>query len=499
MAPVRSVSSAARHSARLRSNLPSVTLSAVDYLVIGLYLLAITAFGSWFARFQKTTRDYFLTDRSVPWWAICFTIVATETSTLTFIGIPAQAYAGNMTFLQLAAGYIIGRVLVSLLFIPAYFRGDLFTSYELLQRRFGTRVKTLSAVIFLVTRSLADGIRLFTTALVISIVTQVPVTWVVVLLGAAMIVYTMRGGVSAVIWTDVVQMFVYIAGAGAVAIALLGRINGGWAEVMRVGSETGRFVMLDTSFDFSRAYTLWAGLLGGVALTLSTHGTDQYLVQRLLSAKSQKAASTGLILSGFIVFAQFILFLMIGVMLYTHYQQVPLPQALDRTDQILPIFVVSELKNGLAGFIVAAIVAAALSPSLNAMAATTVSDFYLPYINPNADQDTQMRVSKQATVAWGVVQLAVAIGAQFMNRSVLDAGLAVLSFASGAVLGAFLLGTLAPSIRERDTFAGMIAGLIVMTVVWWATPIAFTWYVLIGAVTTCVVAFVGRAASPRTA
>ena len=476
-----------------------MTLSAVDYLVIGLYLLAITAFGSWFARFQKTTRDYFLTDRSVPWWAICFTIVATETSTLTFIGIPAQAYAGNMTFLQLAAGYIIGRVLVSLLFIPAYFRGDLFTSYELLQRRFGTRVKTLSAVIFLITRSLADGIRLFTTALVISIVTQVPVTWVVVLLGAAMIVYTMRGGVSAVIWTDVVQMFVYIAGAAAVAIALLGRINGGWAEVMRVGSETGRFVMLDTSFDFSRAYTLWAGLLGGVALTLSTHGTDQYLVQRLLSAKSQKAASTGLILSGFIVFAQFILFLMIGVMLYTHYQQVPLPQALGRTDQILPIFVVSELKNGLAGFIVAAIVAAALSPSLNAMAATTVSDFYLPYINPNADQDTQMRVSKQATVAWGVVQLAVAIGAQFMNRSVLDAGLAVLSFASGAVLGAFLLGTLAPSIRERDTFAGMIAGLIVMTAVWWATPIAFTWYVLIGAVTTCVVAFGMRAASPRTA
>ena len=474
-----------------------MSLSGVDYLVIGVYLLAITAFGSWFARFQKTTRDYFLTDRSVPWWAICFTIVATETSTLTFIGIPAQAYTGNMTFLQLAVGYIIGRVIVSLLFIPAYFRGDLFTSYELLQRRFGTRVKTLSAVIFLITRSLADGIRLFTTALVISIVTQVPVTWVVIVLGAAMIVYTMRGGVSAVIWTDVVQMFVYIAGAGAVAIALLNRIDGGWAEVVRAGSETGRFVFIDAAFDFTKAYTLWAGLLGGVALTLSTHGTDQYLVQRLLSAKSEKAASTGLVLSGFIVFAQFILFLLIGVMLYTHYQQVPLPQALTRPDQILPIFVVSELQNGLAGFIVAAIVAAALSPSLNAMAATTVSDFYLPYINPTADQVTQMRVSKQATIAWGVVQLAVAIGAQYMNRSVLDAGLAVLSFASGAVLGAFLLGTLAPSIRERDTFTGMIAGLLVMTAVWWATPIAFTWYVLIGAVTTCVVAFVSRTASPR--
>src|SRR4030095_13618166 len=374
-------------------------LTWADYLVIGGYLLAITAFGSWFARYQKTTRDYFLTDRSIPWWAICFTIVATETSTLTFIGIPAQAYGspGNMTFLQLAIGYIIGRILVSCLFIPAYFRGDLFTSYELLQRRFGTRVKTLSAVIFLITRSLADGIRLFTTALVIAIVTQVPVTWVVIVLGAAMIVYTMRGGVSAVIWTDVVQMFVYIAGAGAVALALHARIDGGWAEVIRAGSDTGRFVFLDTALDFTKAYTIWAGLLGGVALTLSTHGTDQYLVHRLLSAKTQKDASLGLVLSGFIVFAQFILFLLIGVMLYTHYQQVALPQELARTDQILPIFVVSELKHGLAGFIVAAIVAAALSPSLNAMAATTVSDFYLPYINPGADQHTQRPVLKPRT------------------------------------------------------------------------------------------------------
>ena len=467
-----------------------MSLSSIDYLVIGAYLVAITAFGSWFARYQKTTRDYFLTDRSVPWWAICFTIVATETSTLTFIGVPAQAYAGNMTFLQLAVGYIIGRIIVSLLFIPAYFRGDLFTSYELLQRRFGTGVKTLSAVIFLMTRSLADGIRLFSTALVIAIVTQVPVTWVVIVLGAAMIVYTMRGGVSAVIWTDVVQMFVYIAGAGAVAVALLGRIDGGWAEVVRAGSETGRFVFLDASLDFTKAYTLWAGLLGGVALTLSTHGTDQYLVQRLLSAKTQQAASTGLILSGFIVFAQFVLFLLIGVMLFTYYQQFPLQQTLERNDQILPVFVVNELRNGLAGFIVAAIVAAALSPSLNAMAATTVSDFYLPYINPSADQATQMRVSKQATVVWGIVQLAVAIGAQFMNRSVLDAGLAVLSFASGPVLGAFLLGTLSKSVRERDTFVGMMAGLIVMARIWWTTPIAFSWYVLIGAVTTCVVALI---------
>jgi solute:Na+ symporter, SSS family len=464
-------------------------LSWPDYLVIGGYLTAIIMFGSWFARFQKTTRDYFLTDRSVPWWAVCFTIVATETSTLTFIGIPAATYAGNMTFLQLAIGYVIGRVIVSLLFIPAYFRGDLFTSYELLQRRFGSRVKTLSAGIFLITRSLADGVRLFATALVIAVVTGVPEPWVVLVLGVAMIVYTVRGGASAVIWTDVVQMFVYIAGAAAVAVVLLNRIPGGWTTVLNAGAAAGKFVVFDLAFDFSRPYTLWAGLLGGVALTLATHGTDQFLVQRLLSARNAHEAARGLVLSGFIVFAQFVVFLMIGVMLFVYYQQHPLPRPLTRTDEILPIFVVSSLTNGLAGFIVAAIVAAALSPSLNAMASTTVNDFYLRYVNPAADQATQMTVSRRATVAWGLVQLLIALGAQWMDRSVLDAGLAVLSFASGAVLGAFLLGTLMPRLREREVVIGMIAGLATMTAVWGWTSVAFTWYVFIGAMTTCVVAW----------
>jgi SSS family transporter len=467
-----------------------MALSSLDYAVIAAYLAAITAFGSWFGRYQKTTRDYFLTDRSVPWWAICFTIVATETSTLTFIGIPAQAYAGNMAFLQLAAGYVIGRVLVSVLFIPAYFRGELYTSYELLQQRFGGRVKTLAAVMFLVSRSLADGIRLFTTALVIAVVTGVPVSVVVVVLGTAMIVYTMRGGVSAVIWTDVVQMFVYLAGAAIIAWALLGAIDGGWSRVVEAGRQAGRFAVLDWSLDPTRIYTVWSGVLGGIALTLATHGTDQFLVQRLLSARSAGEASRGLILSGFIVFAQFTLFLLIGVMLYAYYLQTPLPQALARTDEILPVFVVNTLPAGLSGFIVAAIVAAALSPSLNAMAATTVTDFYLPYVNPGADEPTRLRVSKRATIAWGVVQLAVALGAQFLARSVLDAGLSVLSFAAGAVLGAFLLGTLVRSVSERDVFAGMLAGIAATTAVWWGTATAWTWYALIGAGTTVVVAWV---------
>jgi solute:Na+ symporter, SSS family len=460
-----------------------MTLTWLDYTVIAGYLVAITAFGSWFARFQKTTRDYFLNDRSVPWWAICFTIVATETSTLSFIGVPAQAFAGNMTFLQLAMGYIIGRLLVSFLFIPAYFRGELFTSYELLYRRFGPGVKNIAAVIFVVTRTLADGVRLFATALVIAVVTQVPVTLAIIVIGAAMIVYTTRGGVSAVIWTDVVQMFIYVAGALVVLVALLQQIDGGWSAVVSAGEAAGKFRVFDFTWDLGRVYTFWAGLFGGVALTLATHGTDQFLVQRLLSAKSARSAASGLILSGLIVFVQFALFLVIGVALYVFYQQTPLPRPLATNDEVLPLFVVTSLSHGAAGFIVAAIVAAALSPSINALAATTVNDFYLKYVRPDADQATLMRVSKSATIFWGVAQIGVAIGAQWI-RSVLDAGLAVLSLAAGPVLGAFLVGVLTVRVGSRAMIAGMASGVAVLAWVWWTDATKWTWYAFIGSSVT---------------
>ncbi len=475
-----------------------MTLTWVDYTVIAGYLVAITAFGSWFARFQKTTRDYFLNDRTVPWWAICFTIVATETSTLSFIGVPAQAFGGNMTFLQLAMGYIVGRVLVSVLFIPAYFRGELYTSYELLQRRFGPGVKNIAAAIFLVTRTLADGVRLFATALVITVVTQVPVSIAIVVIGAAMIVYTTRGGVSAVIWTDVVQMFVYVAGALVVFFALLQQIDGGWSAVVATGTAAAKFQIFDTTFDPGRVYTIWAGLIGGVALTLATHGTDQFLVQRLLSARSARAAASGLVLSGIIVLLQFALFLCIGVMLYTFYQQTPLPRPLVTNDEVLPLFVVTSLSHGAAGFIVAAIVAAALSPSINSLAATTVNDFYLKYVRPDADQATLMRVSKGVSVFWGVAQIGVALGAQWI-RSVLDTGLAVLSLSAGPVLGAFLVGVLTTRVGSRAMIVGMLCGIAAMIWIWWTAAMAWTWYAFAGSSVTFLVAWIASFALPRSA
>ena len=465
-------------------------LSVVDYAVIFGYLAAITAFGSWLGRSHKTTTDYFLTGRSVPGWAICCTTVATETSTLSFIGVPAMAYAGDYRFLQIAAGYILGRALVGLLLIPAYFAGDLLTSYDLLRQRFGEPVKNLSAGLFVFTRSLADGIRLYATALVIAVVTGADVTPVVIVLGLIMIVYTLKGGAAAVIWTDVVQLFVYVLGAGILVTSLISRVDGGLGGAIELARAAGKLNVIDATFDLTRTYTLWSGLLGGMILTLAVQGTDQFFVQRLLAARSQRAAAWGLFASGLVVFAQFTLFLGIGMMLWAFYQQTPLPVPLDRTDKIVSIYVVHGLGPGQAGLIIAAIVAAALSPSINALAATTINDFYRPYIRPDADDAHLMRVSRVATAFWGVVQIGVALAAQTMAQGVLDAGLSALALATGAVLGAFLLGNFRPSTGGGATFLGMSAGIVVVVALWWASPIAWTWHALIGATTTIGVALV---------
>jgi Na+/proline symporter len=311
-----------------------------------------------------------------------------------------------------------------------------------------------------------------------------------------MIVYTVRGGSAAVIWTDVVQMFVYVAGALVVFAALLNQVPGGWSEVVRLGTAAGKFTVLDASLDPTKVYTVWAGLAGGIALTLATHGTDQFLVQRLLSADSATSASRGLVLSGFIVFAQFTLFLTIGAMLYAYYEHAPLAAALPRNDAILPRFIVDHLPHGLIGFIVAAIVAAALSPSINAMAATTMNDFYLKRARTPPDEATLLRLSKRFTIFWGVVQLGVALGAQWLDQSVLDAGLSVLSLTTGPVLGAFLVGVSTRRVGAAAMIAGMAAGAIVLAAAWWTGAVAWTWWALLGSAVSAAGAFAASAVLP---
>ena len=460
-----------------------MTLPPSAAVVLVAYVAGITAFGSWLGRRGRSVRDYFLAGHSVPWWAVASCIVATETSTLTFIGVPGMAYGGSWTFLQLAFGYVLGRILIALVLVPAYFRGDLYTSYELLQRRFGGgAVRATAAAIFLLYRTLADGIRLHAAALVLAVAAGVPEAACILLLGLAMILYTEEGGVIATIWTDAIQMFVYLAGALVCMVAVIRLLPGGAVPALAAAAAAGKLRVFDTAFDLARPYTLWAGVIGGAFLTLATHGTDHYLVQRLLVARGRRDASIGLVLSGFLVLAQFALFLTLGTLLWAHYGG----RSFNRPDEVLPTFISQELPGGWTGFILAAIVAAALSPSLNSLASTTVRDFYLPYLRPGADEARQLRVSRALTVFWGAAQIVVAFLARGID-SALNQGLAVLGYASGPTVGAFLLGVLTRTATSAGTIAGMVAGLALTLSVSATTGLAWTWNVAVGAATTVAV------------
>ena len=383
----------------------------LDVAVLCLYLAGTVLFSTYFSRSQHNIRDYFVTGRRMPWWAIMGSIVATETSTVTFIGVPGLAYGGNFTFLQLAIGYLIGRLVISVLFIPAYVRGELLTVYQLLGRRFGSGVRRLASSIFLVTRSLADGFRLFATGLVLAALltglrmepaARASVAWLdpqttlltasVIGLGLVTVIYTYLytylGGMSAVIWNDVIQLCIYLVGAIVAAVILLDRIPGGWAEVVQVGSAAGKFRVIDLTWDVTKDYTFWSGVLGGAFLTTATHGTDQLLVQRYLCSRSPHQAIKALLVSGVVVFAQFVLFLLIGVMLWVYYTGHATGAIASfmlenqvQTDRVFPAFIASHLPAGVLGLVVAAIIAAAmstLSSSLNSSSAASVADFYIP-------------------------------------------------------------------------------------------------------------------------
>jgi solute:Na+ symporter, SSS family len=489
-------------------------MPAVDLIVIAVYLVGTVAIGAWMSRSQTTVTDYFVSGRDVPWWAVAGSIVATETSTVTFISVPGFAFGGDFTFLQLATGYLIGRVVVSVLFVPAYFRGELLTVYQLLGERFGGQVKQLASTLFLVTRSLADGFRLFATGLVLaalllampSMDAQVgallpgadPAVAVLIasiaIIGAATIVYTFLGGMAAVIWTDVVQLVIYLVGAAVAAVLLLQAIPGGWSEVTSVAAAGNKFRLFDFTFDLTRGYTFWAGVVGGAFLTTATHGTDQMMVQRYLCSRTTGQARTALLVSGVVVFAQFALFLLIGTMLYVYYTGHASAELAAitsggrvQTDRVFPHFIVTHLPPGISGLVVAAIFAAAmstLSSSLNSSAAAAVGDFYLPLTGRRRSDAHYLAVSRGLTITFGLIQVAIAIGAIAFSRRVVDEVLGIASFTNGVILGVFLLGTLSGRVQRRGAFAGMAAGAAVMLAVKLLTPVNWQWYVLIGSLTT---------------
>jgi SSS family transporter len=473
-------------------------LHPLDLAIIVVYMLGTLGVGWWFSRKQRNIRDYFLSDSNAPWWALMGSIVATETSTVTFISVPAFAFAagsngvgGNFTFLQLVIGYMIGRLVIVALFIPLYFKGELFTVYQVLDKRFGGRVKRTAASLFLITRSIADGIRLFLTAIVLVALTGWADPVSILIIGVVTIVYTYLGGMAAVIWTDAIQLVVYLVGAIVAALVLLGKIPGGWNEVVTVSSQLHKFDMFDFTFDLSRSYTFWSGVIGGAFLTTATHGTDQLMVQRYLCAKTPKQATLALLTSGVVIFAQFILFLVIGILLFVFYQKAgPLPAEVSaKADRVFPYFIVTQLPVGVIGLVVAAIFAAAmstLSSSLNSLSATAVTDFYRPLFAPNKSDTHYLNVSRLFTAIWGGVQIVVAMIAIAMKGRGVDAVLAVASFTNGPVLGLFLLSTLTRHVGPRGALTGVLMGIVCMALVWFQLKISWQWYVLIGSTITFV-------------
>src|SRR5437588_7748298 len=393
----------------------------LDLTIVVAYLLGVTALGMRFRRMQQAGaaadsqaagREYFLGGRTAPWWALAFSIVATETSTLTIIGTPAISYGGNLTFLQLVFGYLIGRVLIVLLLLPGYFRGEFFTAYALIEKRFGERMRAVAASTFLITRAIAEGVRVSAIALVVSVVLGTSEKLAVVIVIALTVLYTFEGGMKAVIWTDVAQLLLYLTGSAVTFFVLLHRIPGGWSEVTQVAASAGhKLQVLDFSWNVAMKYTFWSGLIGGAFLTMASHGTDQTIVQRLLAAKSERDSRRALLASGGIVLFQFTVFLLIGVLLYVLAQHTPLLAVGERKDRILPLFVVREMPAGMAGFVLASIVAVAMSNAsgaLNSLAASSVLDFS-KLRGQGAAATRSLRLSRGMTLVWGLVLMGLGL------------------------------------------------------------------------------------------
>jgi SSS family transporter len=456
----------------------------LDLAIVVVYLLGVTALGVHFRRTQRGARDYFLGGRTTPWWALALSIVATETSTLTIIGTPAIAYTGNLTFIQWVFGYLLGRVLVSVFFLPGYFRGDFLTAYGVIERRFGQRMRSVAAVTFLGTRTLAEGVRVAAIALVVSVALGTSEHLAVVIVIVLTILYTFEGGMKAVIWTDVAQFLLYLLGSIITFAVLLHRIPGGWSEVTQVAAVHGnKLQFLDFSSNLATKYTFWSGVIGGAFLTMASHGTDQTIVQRLLAARNQRDSRRALLASGFIVLFQFAIFLLVGVLLFVFAQHSPLLEPGDRTDSILPIFLVREMPSGLTGLLLASILAVAMSNasgSLNSLAASSVMDF-ARLRDDKSDTTAFLQRSRRMTLVWG----AVLIGFGLLPWGhLLEAGLTVAALPFGSLLGLFLLGTFDSRANALGSLVGMFGGLISVLLVLGFTQVAFTWYVMIGSCVT---------------
>jgi solute:Na+ symporter, SSS family len=472
-------------------------LDKLDLAIIALYLIGITLFGLRFRKRHRTLRDYFLAGRDIPWWAIALSIVAAETSTLTIISIPGLAYDTNLTFLQVVMGYLVGRIVISFILLPHYFRGDLYTAYELIERRFGRGLRSLTAGLFLLTRAAAEGVRVYAVSIVVAIALHTGEIASIAIITILTLIYTFEGGLAAVIWTDVVQTAIYVGGTLVGLVTILHLVPGGWPAIHTAAATAGKLQLFNFTPSLWIPYTFWSGLIGGTFFTVASHGTDQLIVQRLLAARSQKQSALALISSGVAVLFQFALFLILGVMLWAYYRS---PSAsFGKPDRIYPTFIVSQMPHGISGLLIAAIFAAAmsnLSAALNALSSSSIMDFYL-HFRPQTDEARRMRLSRISTFLWALLLFALAVLALHKVGRVVEMGLQIASAAYGALLGVFLLGVLTQKANQRGAMIGMLLGFCVELYIWLGTHIPWTWWVLIGTTVTFATGYAASMAIPN--
>lgn len=463
----------------------------LDYVIIVVFLIGTAAFGIISGGKQKTVKDYFLGSKNIPWWAVCFSIVAAETSTLTFISIPGLAYLTNLNFLQVTFGYLIGRILVASVLLPAYNKGELLTAYTFLENRFGGKTRSFASIIFLFTRTAADGVRLFATAIPLKLMLNIDYPLAIAIIALITLVYTYTGGMKGVIWVDVILMFIYLGGAILSAIYLINLIPGGWGEVTASALADNKFSVFNLGFEngisgfFSQPYTLLGGLIGGAFLSMASHGTDQLIVQRLLSTKSLRDGQKAIIGSGIIVIFQFAIFLVVGVMLYAFYGSLNI-----KSDEIFPMFIINILPSGVSGIIVAGLFAAAMSTlagSMTSLASSTMNDLFIPFFGKNLDDNKQLRISRLFTIFWAGMLVIAAILFMESSRAVVEIALSIASFTYGGLLGTFLLGILNKKAKQEDALAGFVAGIFIMVSVISLKLVAWTWYTIIGVIATLLI------------
>ncbi len=471
----------------------------LDYIIIAAYLIGIAIFGIVSGGKQKSIKDYFLGSNSVPWWAVCFSIVAAETSTLTFISIPGLAYLTNLNFLQVTFGYLIGRIIVAVFFLPAYYKGNLKTAYSYLESRFGGKTRSFASIVFLFTRTAADGVRLAATAIPLYLMLGINQTAAIIIIAAVALIYTYTGGVKGVIWVDVIQMFIYLGGALIAGIYLIYYLPGGLNYVVNIASAGNKLQIINLGFNdgiagfFSQPYTLIGGLVGGAFLSMASHGTDQLIVQRLLTTKNLKDSKKAIIGSGIIVIIQFALFLLIGVLLYAYYGTMNLASiGISKPDELFPKFIINALPPGITGIIIAGLFAAALSTlagSISSLASSTMIDLYIPFFGKLDNDKKHLQISRMFTIIWAALLTFSAFFFISSPRSVVEIALSIASFTYGGLLGAFLIGIFIKKARQEDALAGFCAGIFIMITVISLKLVAWTWFTLIGVLTAL---FIGK-------